>query len=721
MFDLLQYPETRIGALRLFESLSSHAYDSKSPSNESSSSSPPSSPGAEAGNAFSRVMEAIQYIPRDDLEFRLEVLKTIKRIFEAHKSTRDIFRKVGGYVSLVSMIVALEGAFEEPERFENHGSSLETVQGKIVAVIQTIFSVLAESMHDHDVNKKYFLTNVGYGSLENAITLTGALKEGCIPHQIFGILFAFAIDDESVHDLFLEPPAPDIAITNNESQALTLDILKRIELVLKSSCTRVVNPEITPTILNLQQLVSENDAKLSRAVLCAILALAQASRGNQVKLNTSGLILGLLKRAFPADKEVVPVQDAEREIILQIVKKLMTMGVSYQEILYMFQQFDVQEHAILDKSGGLMDLILQGASRSRWPNFIQFDMGSNTNACLELPQLENFPPANPGYTLLSWIHIEKQDDISNLSLFNVWDDRNLIFKIYIDSVTKMMKVHSVSSKQDAVFKSFEFHAGFWYHLSIVHNKSRLSVKSSSMSLYVNGVLIEQVSCPYIAQPAIPTVPLRAVIGSLVDEYLLEKPQLIWDLGPTYLIEETLEKETINLFFNLGARYKSLFQDSLRQFQTYEASASLFLTLRSMSKSKSNQATRRDSVQTQTMLANVMKSTHFQNIPEHKIVFAFFASNALAEGSRTGLTLSGVSDTTAATIAMEIDHSHIIINSAIPKLDTAVYTPKNMGYLVGGPTVAYPFGLDESIWKIGGCAIALKLIERSEVMYSLYQI
>lgn len=659
-------------------------------------------------------MEAIQYIPRDDLDFRLEVLHTIKRIFRAHRSTRDIFRKVGGYVSLVSMIVALEGAFEEPERFETH-QSMATVPSKITAVIQAIFSVLAESMHGYDINKKYFLTNVGYGSLENAIALTGALKEGCIPHQVFGILFAFAVEDESVHDLFVEPAA---APADTASQEVTLDLLKRIELVLKSSGARVVNPEITPTILNLQQRISSKDARLSRAVLCAIYALAQSSRGNQVKLNTSGLIFGLLQRAFPPHEPAV--QDAEREMMLQIIKKLMTMGVSYQEILYMFQQFNVHPGATLDTSGGLMDLILQGASRSRWPNFIQFDMGANPDACLELPQLDNFPPATPGYTLLSWIHIEKQDAISNLSLLSVWDDGNLIFKIYIDAATRKLKVHSVSSsKQDAVFKSFEFHAGFWYHLTLVHHKSRLSVKSSSMQLYVNGVLMEQVSCPYITQPTASAVPLRAVIGSLADEHLLDKSQLVWDLGPTYLMQETLEKETISLLFNLGARYKSLFQDSLRQFQTYEASASLFLTLRSMSKSKSAQTTRRDSVQTQTMLANVMKSTHFQSIPEHKILFAFFACNTLAEGHRTGLTLSGLSDTTLATIAMEMDHSHMLINSAIPKLDTAVYMPRNMGYLAGGPTVAYPFGLDESIWKIGGCAIALKLIERAEVRDWMY--
>lgn len=705
LFDLLQFPETRIGALKLFESLSSHAYDPKAASPTASPTE--TSSVAEVGNAFSRVMEAIQFIPRDDLDFRLEVLKTIKRIFKAHQSTRDIFRRVGGYVSLVSMIVALEGAFEEPERFFNtHTTNLESVRSKIIAVIQTIFSVLAESMHNHQVNKKYFLKDVSYGSLENAITLTGALNKDCIPHQVFGVLFAFAIDDKSVYDLFVDPKQ------EQDSKAMTLDLMKRIDLVLKSPLTKVINPEIMPTILYLQEIASVTDIQLSRAVLCAIFALAQGSRRNQVKMNASGLILVLLKRVFPKDQKEKESMTPERDIMIQIIKKLMAMGVSFDELRYMFQGFDVQSH--LENSLGLMDLVLQGASRSRWPNFIQFDQGSGACASLEIPRLSNFPPATPGYTLLFWIHIERQDNTSNLSLFSIWDDETLVFQIYIDAKSKMMRIFNLSSKQEAIFRSFEFHAGFWYHISLVHQKSRLSVKSSIMSLYVNGVYIEQISCSYVAQPSFASNPLKGVIGAFNKEQ--SASDLVWDLGPAYLIQDTLEKETVNLFFNLGARYKSLFQDSLRQFQTYEASAALFLTLCSMSKAPMS---RRDSVQTQNMLANVMKGARFQNVPESKILFAFFASNTLAEGSGTGLTLTGVSETTAATIAAEIDRSHLILNAAIPKLDTAIYMPKSMGYLVGGPTIAYPFGLDESIWKIGGCAIALKLIERAEVKTELY--
>lgn len=698
---MLQYPKTRIGALKLFENLSSHANDPKSSSDNS--------PVAEVGNAFGRIMEAIQFIPRDDLDFRLEVLKTINRIFKAHQSTRDIFRRVGGYVSLVSMIVALEGAFEKPERFFSETViNLDSVRIKIVAVLQTIFSVLAQSMHNHDVNKNYFMKDVGYVSLENAITLTGALNKNCIPNQVFGILFAFAIDDGSVYDLFIDNNTPKEEEQDNTT-TVTLDFFRRIELVLKSPSVRVINSEITPTILHLQELISSDDSQLSRAILCSLNALAQASRRNQVKMNRSGLILELLKRAFPQDSNNDESSTPEKDMMLQIIKKLMSMGVSYDELQYMFKGFDVQSDSQdLKSPSGLMELILQGASRSRWPNFIQFDMGFNQCTSMEIPQLTNFPPANPGYTLLAWVHIERQDDISNLSLFSIWDDRTLAFRIYVDAKSKMLHIHSVYSKQDIVFKFFEFHVGFWYHLAIVHHKSRLSLKSSTMTLYVNGVSIEQVSCPYVTPPSFPDIPLKAVIGTLNNEQKFKDstPQLIWDLGPTYLIQDILEKEAINLYFNLGARYKSLFQDSLRQFQTYEAATSLFLALRSMSKPQ-----RRESAQ---QLTAAIKNAAIQPIPETKILFAFFACNTLSEGTRTGLTLTGVSDATAVTIAAEVDCSRLILNSAVPKLDNAVYMPKNMGYLVGEPIVACPFGLDESIWKIGGCAIALKLIERSQV-------
>ncbi|KAI7902409.1 uncharacterized protein BX663DRAFT_435824, partial [Cokeromyces recurvatus] len=614
---------------------------------------------------FSKVMEALQSIPRNDLEFRLEVLKTIKRIFKAHNSTRDIFRHVGGYVSLVSMIVSLEGAFEKPEQFMNDNiKNIESVRCSIIAVLQAIFSVIAESMHDHQANKKYFLKGVGYGSLENAITLTGALNEGCISGSIFGILFGFAMDDESIYELFLNP-----AKEERDSSVLTA-LQQRIDVVLKTPSAKVINPEVMPSIMNLQRLISNIDPELSYAVLYAIYALTQANRGNQIKLNTSGLIFNILTRVFPEssqiDDAVLTIESNEKGLLLKIIQQLLSMGISFEELRYMFQRFTIiDENFDLSKSHCLLNLIVQSACQSQWPNFIQFDMATSKIASLEIPELTNFPPTSPGYSLLSWIFIENQDDLSNLSLFSLYDNTSLVFKIYVDAKTKQLRVYNIASKQDIIFKTFQFNIGVWYHIALVHHRPRISIKFSSMDLFINGM-------------------------------------------------HTLEKETINLFYSLGVRYKSLFQDSLHQFQTYETSTSLFLKLKDMI--KPTISTRRNSIQTQRLLSDIMKNAHFQRISENKISLALFAGNMLSEG--TGLTLTGLSEAAEMFIKTELDYSRLILNSSIPKLDNAIYMPKSMGYLTGESIIAYPYGLDESLWKIGGCVIALKLIEQSKTSETL---
>ncbi|KAI8981098.1 hypothetical protein BDB01DRAFT_724408, partial [Pilobolus umbonatus] len=615
---------------------------------------------------FSKVMEAVQVVPRDDLDFRLEVLRAIKRIFAAHKTTKDTFRKVGGYISIVSMIVTLEGSFQDYKRYIHDPvvDTEEAIKNKLIATIKMVFSVLAQSMHNHQVNKLHFRHDVGYESLENAIKLTGIFENEETSRKMFGILFGFAVEDNLVADIFVIPKE-----SKNNSTTVTMDLIRRIEMTLKSTCVAVVNPEIMPSIFHLQLFISNLYNQLSHSVLIAILALAQGSRRNQVKMNSSGLILTMLERVFPrsaySTQELAlskTEEGSDSDIIFQVIKTLMSMGLNYKELRYIFKTFDIGGGAKLEDSGlpVLMDLIVHVASRSRFPNFIQFDMGNSPTASLEIPRLHNFPPSSPGYSLLMWLHIEERDDQSNLQLFSIWNDKQLVMRFTIDAQTQTLHVYNIQTKQTFIFSSFEFHLGYWYHLSIVHHKARMSTKSSTLTIY--------------------------------------------------LIMDTLEPELINLYFNLGARYKSLFQGSLKDFLTYEALTSLSLKFYSIQKSTPG---KKEPAQHQTLLDNLLTEHAMQNITESKILFAFFACNSLAEGNRTGLTLTGLSESTSLTINAEVDSSRLVLNSAIPKLDFAVYKPKNMGFLVGQPIVAYPFGLDESIWKIGGCAIALKLIERAE--------
>ncbi|KAI9243796.1 hypothetical protein BY458DRAFT_448092 [Sporodiniella umbellata] len=589
---------------------------------------------------FSGVMEAIQGIPRDDLDLRLEALTTVNKLFKLDGSSRDAFKREGGFVSLVSMIIALEGTFGLSKENDSLAKT-EDIQTKTLLLLQTIFSVLAESMYQHEINRQHFLKDVGYETLENAIALTGVFSQKWSAERMFGILFSFAVENEIMLDIFT---------AKEKKQEDHKQKYEQIESILNSSVIILANPEIMPVILHLQRL-SMSHFLLSHSVLLVLLNLSQGSRGNQIKMNKSGLMLSLFERLF--DKKLQG-ESEDKDILVSIIKNLMSMGISSKELRYMIKRLDLSSGK--NSTEYLLDLALHGASGCRWPGFIQF---SNPSDCLEIPQLADFPPPNPGYTILFWLNIEKQNDFSSLPLFNVWSDNQQVFRIFVDARSKMLLIQSSYSKQPVLFKGFEFQTGLWYHLVLVHNKSRLASRLSSVSMY-----------------------------------------------------DTIEKETISMFFNMGSRYRSLFQDSLEQFQTYEATTTLYLTLRNMAKGKRNDSSDKQ------LLNSILGGSAFQYIPESKFVFAFFANNVLADGNHNGMSLTGISTATRQMIVSEINNSRMVLNSAVPKLDTAVYRPKSMGYLVGEPVTAYPFGLDESIWKIGGCSVVLKLIESAQTASTL---
>ncbi|CAO3599779.1 unnamed protein product [Absidia cylindrospora] len=640
IFDLLHYQQTRIGALELFEALSRHDPDllSDQPGADVSSNS-------NVSYAFSRVMEAVQGIPRGDLSFRLEILKTIKRIFHAYPFTRDVFRLSGGYVSLVSMIVSLENAFTHTDDFDQANdddtATLDndaTLKRTLMDVLKMILFVLMESMRDNDTNRLYFTKVVGYEALGNALQMTGAMTQEGDAAIFFGLLFSFMVQDESMCGIFTGEHA------NVLVDAGTLDhsaLIQHIDHTLNDSLVDVFNPGMALTILHLQKSIitgDNGDTELADAVLAALYALARGNRQNQIKLNRCGLILKAVERVYPrgssADHPASQCQtmhqesEHSRNILIQIIKKLMTMGVGDKELRYIFQSFgtdgylaDLEDPAI----DGLLDLILHGTTRSRWPNFIQLDASNDTSkrtrsmASLEIPALANFPPPSPGYTMIMWLHIEQWNKVSNMAVWSLWDGQRLAFRVYLDAATGNLHIQSGASKVDCKFDSFEFKPGYWYHIGLVHHRSRLGASLSTVTLFVNGVWMEQARCTYIASGL--QGYLKSVIGGECNDdesvnggaTAIEADhshRLIWDLGPTYIMTDTLDADLINLYFHLGARYKSLYQDSLRQFQTYDASTALFLNLRGITKRRNmNKST----------LANVMRgATTHSSLPESKI-------------------------------------------------------------------------------------------------------
>lgn len=57
---------------------------------------------------------------------------------------------------------------------------------------------------------------------------------------------------------------------------------------------------------------------------------------------------------------------------------------------------------------------------------------------------------------------------------------------------------------------------------------------------------------------------------------------------------------------------------------------------------------------------------------------------------------------------------VVLNGAIPKLETAKVLTRGLGLVMGDAIVAPGKSMDEEIWGMGGCAPMLRLVELAKV-------
>ncbi|KAK7508020.1 hypothetical protein BaRGS_00000985, partial [Batillaria attramentaria] len=141
-----------------------------------------------------------------DLELKTHILKSLLNVLRESHRTRTVFRKVGGFVYVMSVLVSMEGALEDPPK-----SPWNSVQRKdVLQMLHTVFSTLTVAMRYEPANAKFFSTEVRYDSLTEAVRLLGcfsgtvdlpAAVEDCSPeaesdlYDSFSELFAHAKEE----------------------------------------------------------------------------------------------------------------------------------------------------------------------------------------------------------------------------------------------------------------------------------------------------------------------------------------------------------------------------------------------------------------------------------------------------------------------------------------------------------------------------------------------
>ncbi|KAG0276853.1 hypothetical protein BGZ95_006955 [Linnemannia exigua] len=716
LFSLLHYNETRDGILKVIVVLVVESYrffledrelsTSRSPPNSSSSSL--ATKVMSAPYQLTQLCEILQSLNRYDFKMKMAILNALNQVFIECSELKEVFREGGGYVSIVSLLIRLEDAYLTIDKFDQLNlpkrkqrrdpQTDERIPTKedMMELLTKVFSVLSESMRDHSGNSSYFEEHIGFGSLADALLLTGVFGPKGDAPSMFGILFSFAIQNESVLHIFNDPEEVEQAP-------------EMVAKWLNSPKICVQNPHVVLGIWRICMGLQDQES-LAFCVMMSLFALSCANRRNQVLMGQTGMLDELLKALFDNpplqidnggddDQSMEDSGNVMRDIMIRLSKRLIEMGMSSVGFRYLMEKFSATKQISFGECSGLLDMLLHGVTHSRWPSFVQFDGYSR----LDLRSLgsHSFPPTN-GYTFLAWLCIESFDEELPIQILEISDeDQRCFLSVQIEPESHKLVV-SVSHHHSVSF-NFSFEIGRWYHLALVHAKPKLSIPGGSLSVYIDGILGDKIKCGYLSSPS---GEVKGYLGRHQKPKMTAKKEgstLSWNLGPCYLVDEPLDVQIMDVLYNLSPRYHGNFQDSLGKFQTYETSTALNINLE-LARRRSSPNSRNH--EEQVALMNAIRGTIGNSIPEDKLVFAFSGSNLLdSADTRTVGTMAG--------ILQKDQFCRILFNSAIPRIQRGINPLSAIGILVGNPLVAAPRGLDDSIWKVGGCVVALRIVESAK--------
>ncbi|KAJ3905440.1 hypothetical protein F5879DRAFT_742889 [Lentinula edodes] len=124
----------------------------------------------------------------DTRKGKIEVLAEIQRILLQEPQTKEVFRELDGFLVLISVLSTVHhlnfGPVIEPE---------EQVLADMIECTRLVFSVASDALADHPQNTEYFRTYVGYDSLSSA--LNGLVTNPQTLNETLGFLLSFALSE----------------------------------------------------------------------------------------------------------------------------------------------------------------------------------------------------------------------------------------------------------------------------------------------------------------------------------------------------------------------------------------------------------------------------------------------------------------------------------------------------------------------------------------------
>jgi hypothetical protein len=151
------------------------------------------------------------------------------------------------------------------------------------------------------------------------------------------------------------------------------------------------------------------------------------------------------------------------------------------------------------KFEALLDLLNHSVKSSWIPASFHFNNKISSAGYLHLPALPGKFPPHSGYTYTSWVHVSAFDPNFDIPLIELYepDSKCVRLRVVIERQGSQ-SIRVETYKSTVIFGGVALKENMWYHLALVHTKPRMT--ASSIILYINGMLVDNVKCGYLGHP-----------------------------------------------------------------------------------------------------------------------------------------------------------------------------------------------------------------------------
>ncbi|XP_014681660.1 PREDICTED: WD repeat and FYVE domain-containing protein 3-like isoform X2 [Priapulus caudatus] len=118
--------------------------------------------------------------PQMCLDLKNHVLRSLLTVLRESHRTRTVFRKVGGFVYVMSVLISMEGCLATPPKSPWEHADRKEVLG----LLKTVFNTLTVAMRFEPANAKFFATEICYSRLTDTVRLLGCFSSRIPTHSV---------------------------------------------------------------------------------------------------------------------------------------------------------------------------------------------------------------------------------------------------------------------------------------------------------------------------------------------------------------------------------------------------------------------------------------------------------------------------------------------------------------------------------------------------------